>query len=143
MAQLVVSDEGEQWLLDTLLKTPLETPQEWRVHIYTNDYTPLADVTLDDLDELDLPGYTPQPIDRSMWPDSASVGGQAQSVYGGNPVQFEVDSGSATYFGFYVTTEDDLTLLWVQRNDASAVVDPLHPAQAVLKFAGRSQSEPT
>lgn len=137
-----MSNEGERWLLDTLLRTPLAVDQRWHVHLYTNDYHPLATVTLADLTECSVTGYAPQELVRSQWPASGTVDGGAASVYGGNPVAFPCTGGSQTYFGFYVTTEDNLTLLWVQRNDASAVIDPLHPGLAVVTFAGRSQSEP-
>lgn len=137
-----MAESGERWLLDTLLRTPLAVDQRWHVHLYTNDYHPLASVVLADLVECSVAGYAPQELVRSQWPASSSVGGQAVAQYGANPVTFPCTGGSATYFGFYVTTEDDLTLLWVQRNDASAVIDPLHPGLAVVTFAGRSQSEP-
>lgn len=143
MANLVVADSGERYLLDTSLKTALAVDQQWRVHGYTNDYDPLGAVVLADLTECTLPGYTPVGLDRSVWGASVSVAGQAVATYGGNPVQLTCTSGVANVFGFYVTDPSDTVLLWAKRfDDAPRVLDPLHPVQCVIQLAGRSQSEP-
>lgn len=143
MENLVVADEGERFLLDTTLSTPLAVSQTWNVHLYTNDYTPIRSVTLGDLVECSLPGYSAKPLTRSLWTPAITVGGQAQSQYGANPVLFPVTGGLATYYGFFVTTEDNAQLLWVQRGDAPAVIDPFHPGVANVVFGARSESEPT
>jgi hypothetical protein len=142
VANLVVSNAGEQYLCDTLLRTALAVPQLWHVHLYENDYTPLANVALGDLTEVSLPGYTPQNIDRTQWPAAASVGGEARVTYGANPVTFNVSSGVVNVFGFFVTDESNAVLLWVERFDTYQVMDSLHPGRVILTFATRSQSEP-
>lgn len=144
VADLVVSNEGERYLLALALGRVVYNPAEPFVcHVYTNDYTPNRDVELGDLTEGAWPGYAAQELDASGWTDPQTLDGQAVSWYHPAPVEFTFTSGTATAYGFYVTDYAGTTLLWVQRFDAPLIGNSSVPIPVRPAFGARSQSEPS
>ena len=142
MPDIVVANEGEQFLLRRMLGIPSVPSAAFKLRVYVNDYTPLADITLGDLTEASWSGYSPFTLDPADWTPPATIDGQAAAFYGTGPLLFTPASGVTIAYGAYLTSNDGATLLWAWRFDAPQTVTSSAPCVVNLSFAARSQSEP-
>lgn len=140
---IVVSNEGERYLVRLALRIDPPDTSDWILHLYKNDYTPTKDVELSDLEECDLAGYSPEVLDVAEWAEPTTIDGQAVSQYGSGLVSFPTASGTQNQYGFFLTADSGSTLLWAARFDAPQALTPSTPVVVQLSFAGRSQSEPS
>lgn len=144
MADLVVSNEGERFLLALATGKTVYNPAEpWKCRIFTNDYTPDRDVVLADLTEGAWDGYAAEDLDGANWTDPETVDGQAVTWYEPAPVQFTVTSGAPVGYGYYVTDYTGSVLLWVQRFDSPQYGNYTYPINVRPALGARSQSEPS
>jgi hypothetical protein len=142
VADLVVSDEGERYLLDRLLKAVLAVPADFKIGLYKNDYTPLRDWTISNLAPCDFPGYVPQTLDPNTWSDAVTLFGSAQSLYGSTGVTFACSSGTQIVYGYYVFDSTGGVGLWAQRFAAPIIVSIASPVVFQPTLRAHSESEP-
>lgn len=143
MAELVVSDEGERYLLSRAIRDPWDTSETWLLHLYGNDYTPCKDTVEGDLEESDFPGYDTIVLNREDWTDPVTIMGVATSWNGVTPKLFEASSGSTLVYGYYITVPSAGVFLLSQRFDVTFLITSGQPLPIIPQLSLHSESEPT
>lgn len=140
---LVVFDDAEAYLLDLLMRTDDLSGEVWHLHLYQNDFTPLADSVLADFFECNFSGYDVIELTRADWSEASSVGGIAQTTWGTGFQQWLTTSGSQDVYGYYITTNDDLLALWGERFATKFIVTTVNPVLMLPTMRLHSEYEPT
>lgn len=143
MPDLVVSDEGERYLLDRAIRTPWPDDEVWVLHLFDNDYTPCKDTLEDDLTEASYPGYGTIDLVRADWTDPVTVMGIATSWNGTTPKEFHAASGVTTIYGYYITVPDLDVFLLSQRFDSPPLLTAAAPLLLIPQLTLHSESQPT
>lgn len=137
---MVAPDEGKVKLLAWLLTPDGETAPDLTLRLFSNDYTPDNDSEAGDFTESTFGGYSAIAILRSQMGPPAIVGHVAYTTRSTVPV-FSCTSGSAQdCWGWYLTDDDDDTVVLAQRFDhlrtmapgASEKIDPFKVALQTL-----------
>lgn len=121
---LFVPDVGEVAMLTLILNQVL------KLKLFSNNHTPVLGDTVSSLTEVTGGGYAAISLPIVGW-----------SIVGGEPsvaayVDFQdfnftgATGGPGTIYGYYITTDDDLTLMWEERFPALDV--PLVPINGSL-----------
>ena len=89
--------------------------QTLHIHLFSNNHTPVAGDTVSSLTEVVGGGYTVQNLTFANW----TVGGGAPAIAIYNSfitwTFTGVTNAPGVIYGYYITTSDDLTLLWEER----------------------------
>ena len=110
---LVVPNGGETVLLDRLLKLTNVT-DNYLLHLYKNNYTPLSTSVKSDFTEANFTNYAATTLTRSTWASSTLNGSnKAQSTYAAQSWTCGVTTN--TVYGYYMTDSTDTTLLWAEQ----------------------------
>lgn len=136
---LIAANEGELTLLGWMLRDTSVTDGV-HVHLYTNDYTPLATSTVASFTEATFTGYADVTLSRATWGAPSTVSGKASSTYGTDPTFTCSGGASQTCYGYYVTTVDDATLLWAERFDTSRTIASGETLTVVVKATLNSEN---
>src|SRR5690606_9473599 len=99
--------------IDLLLIQELNTPDQWVIKLFVNDYTPDADTASVDLTEATFTGYSAKNIVRSSWGSPTTEGGKAKSTYGA-PFSYTMGSTGGSIYGYWVEDSSG-TVLWAER----------------------------
>lgn len=143
VADLVVTNDGELYLLDRAIRTPWDASEVWSLRLYDNDFTPCKDMVISDITEATFSGYAAIDLVRADWTDPVSVSGVATSWNGSGPKEFDALSGVVTIYGYYVTVPgaDDLFLL-AQRFDSPVLLTASAPLLFTPQLTLHSESQP-
>ena len=105
--------------------------QTLHIHLFSNDHTPVSGDTVSSLTEVSGGGYAVENLTFANW----TVGGGAPAVAIYNSFITWTFTGATdapgTIYGYYITTSDDLTLLWEER--FSSVFTPETDAEIRIK----------
>jgi len=114
---LVVPDVGEVLLLKRALNHT--APDDVKVHLYSNDYTPVEGSVIGSFTESDCAGYAAEELTGASW-TVATVTGVTTATYA--QLTFNL-TGGKTHYGYYVTDNAGTGLLWAERfSDAPHVI---------------------
>jgi len=106
---LTVPTVGEVVLLQYL--TNMVAPTNLVMHLYTNDPTVDDNIVVGNITEAAAAGYAPITLVGSAW-TTTTPGGLGTAVY--SEVTFSFTTAASIY-GYYVTSTNASTLLWVER----------------------------
>ena len=112
---LVVVNEGELELLDKCLKDTLSTDENMILHLYKNNYTPVAATTSTDFTEADFTNYVNKTLARTTWNAAVTVSGKAESSYGSSPLSWTCGASSNTIYGYWVQGATSNKVLWAEQ----------------------------
>lgn len=107
---LLVPDEGERELLGRALNA--ETPDDVKIHLYTNNKTPAEDDVLGDYTEATASGYAEITLAGGDWTIDTSANTTTGEY---DQVSFDFTSDEPDIYGYYVTDNANSILLWAER----------------------------
>lgn len=87
------------------------TPDNLRLHLYSNNVVPAKSDVLGTYSEVTTPGYTNVSLNGSLWTTS-TISGTTTAVY---PTQSFTFSTNVVVYGLYVTNNASSQLLWAER----------------------------
>lgn len=121
---LYVPEVGEEHMLQKILNQTL------KLKLFSNNHTPAAGDTVSSLTEVSGGGYAAVTLTYANW--TIAGGDPGVALYGSfQSFSFTgATSGPGTIYGYYVTTDDELTLLWEERFPADDV--PFTPINGSL-----------
>jgi hypothetical protein len=127
---LYVPEVAEAHMLQKILNQTL------KLKLFSNNHTPAAGDTVSSLTEVTGGGYAAISLTYAEW----TIGGGDPAVALYSDFQeflfTGATSGPGTIYGYYVTTSDDLTLLWEERFAAEDV--PFSPiADSLIRVKPR------
>jgi hypothetical protein len=95
---------------------------DWTLHLYQNDYTPDNASVLASFTESSFTGYLSVPILRSEM-GAPTLESNIAYTERDTPPEFEcTGGGSQTAYGWYLTSDDDDTVIFAQRFDTPRVM---------------------
>lgn len=106
---LYVPEVGEQHMLEKILN------QNLHLHLFSNNHTPAAGDTVSSLTEVAGGGYAVVTLTYANWTIAGGDPGVALYNSFQDFLFTGATSGPGTVYGYYVTTSDDLTLLYEER----------------------------
>ena len=136
---LVVPDEGELVLLEWMLKSG---PSDLHLHLYKNDYSPTRESTAIDFTDCDFVDYYIALLEPSNWSGPVLDDGAAQLVWGPGFITWATTGTDQYAFGYFVTTEDDATVVWAERFAAPQLVTITSPILVRPVMRLHSEVEP-
>lgn len=144
MPDLIVSNEGEKFLLRRSTNPGISDFDPLSLRLYGNDYVPNRDVVLGNLVEMFFPGYAPAVMANALWTRPVTIDGKAVAWWKTTPTAFEATSGIATAYGYYITSpaESPEILVLVQRFDTPQLILPGTPALVQPQLIYHSEYEP-
>ncbi len=107
----VVPYVGEVLMLRYIVNNA--TPDNLRLHLYSNNVVPSKSDVLGTYSEVAVGGYSNVSLTGSLW-TAATVSGTTTAVY---PTQSFTFSTSVVVYGLYVTNNASGQLLWAERFD--------------------------
>lgn len=102
-------DQGEVLLLKYMLNHT--ATDNCRLHLFTNDYSPLTDDTLSLYTEVSASGYTSISLTGSQFTVSTSSG-TSSAVYARQTFSLTT---SVNAYGYYITNNGSSILIWAER----------------------------
>ncbi|MGE5682590.1 MAG: hypothetical protein ACM34K_17115 [Bacillota bacterium] len=114
MNKVLVPDCGEQKLLSMALK--FDTPPSLTMRLFVNNITPSSADTTAVYTEMSTQGYAAKSISRADW-NIVSTGGKAIAENIEKIFSFDGTGGRTPVYGYFITTDDDNTLLAVYQFD--------------------------
>lgn len=82
------------------------------LHLFTNNYTPIAGSVIGNFTEATFPGYVAQAI--GAWGAAAMVGGRAKTIGSTITNTLSVTGGPYSIYGYYMTLGG--VLIWAERD---------------------------
>lgn len=119
---LVIANEGKPELLDILLRATSVTSAFFNLFLYTNNYTPVAAMTISSFTKPTWSGYADQSLLRGTWNAATLVSGKGKATYGSSPNQWTVGSGGGTLYGYAVQSLVTSNMLWAELFATSRVL---------------------
>jgi len=120
---LLVPTEGELALLDVMLKDALSTDEDFILHLYKNNYTPVDGTTSTDFTEADFTNYVNKTLARTTWNAAITNGSsKAESSYGSSPLSWTCGASGNTVYGYWVQGATSNTVCWAERFGTSRVL---------------------
>ena len=116
---LVVPDEGEIELLTKLLKNTVDT-EDFIVHLYKNDYNPIAATTGTDFTEANFTNYVEKTIVRGDWATPSTVSNKAESSV--TAQSWTCGATGNTIYGYYILGSNSGVVLWAEKFAASRIL---------------------
>lgn len=119
----VFVNEGELVLANRLWQGHSD---DMKLHLFKNNITPTALMTVASVTEAEatVTGYAAETLDKDNWENAVVSGGRALSIY---DTQLEFTNSGATtetIYGYYGTTADSATLLFIERFSTTIVWAP-------------------
>jgi len=87
------------------------TPDNLRLHLYSNNVVPAKSDVLGTYSEVSVGGYTNVSLNGALW-TTATLSGTTTSVY---PTQTFTFTTSVVVYGLYVTNNATSEILWAER----------------------------
>lgn len=114
---LKVPNVGELELLDEILRE-----DDFELHLYKNDYTPVDDSELADFTEADFEGYASEALTNWV---AAVTDANGRAFTHADSLTFTKGTGgvSNTVYGYYVVNASNSELVWAERFLAGIVMD--------------------
>lgn len=112
-------DTGEVLLLKYMLNAA--TPDNCKLHLYTNDQEPATNDTLGNYTECSAAGYTAMVLTGSQFTISTSSG-TSSAIYARRTFSL---STSVNVYGYYITNNASTTLIWADRVDGAPFQIPI------------------
>ena len=112
---LVVPNQGELELLDKMLRDTLSTDENYILHLYKNDYTPVAATTSTDFTEADFTNYVVKTLARATWNAAVTVSGKAESSYGSTPLSWTCGATGNNIYGYWVGGATSNAVLFAEK----------------------------
>lgn len=138
---LVVPDQGELRLLDTMLKLALSTNENHILKLYRADATPASTSAPGSFTEANFTNYAARTLTRSNWNASVTNGsGQAESSYGTTPQSWTCGTTGNTIYGYWVQGSTSNSVLWAERFATSRVLATGDVLNITPKFTLQSQN---
>lgn len=83
-------------------------------HLFVNNYVPVEGSALANFTEMSTLGYASITLDYTLWTFGTNLAGKAEAV---SPQQqwLFTEGTLVTVYGYFVTSADNLTLLWCER----------------------------
>lgn len=103
-AAWAMSDDALERMLNAWI-ADIAGDADWDVHLFQNDYVPVAGLVLGDLTECDYDGYVEQPLDPSAW-GTPVLASSVWTSTNTDTVQFTAASSgfvSQNVYGYYIT----------------------------------------
>lgn len=123
----ILPDEGIADQLTAIVGVPSGSSTNWNLFLFVNDITPSFDTVLADLEEATWDGYMSVLLDRSTWKPPTVFEGCATSVYGDDPIEFDVgDDADQTNYGCAYVDHAAGVIRFVQRFDPADIA-PVTP----------------
>lgn len=119
---LVVPDQGELRLLDTMLKLALSTNENHILKLYQNNYSPTSAAAVGSFTEATFTGYAARTLTRSTWNSAATVSNKAESSYGTTPQSWTCGTTGNTIYGYWVEGSTSAKVLWAEYFSTSRVL---------------------
>jgi len=119
---LLVPTEGELELLDKMLKDALSTDEDFILHLYKNNYTPVDGTVSTDFTEADFTNYVVKTLDRINWAAAKTVSDKAESSYGTTPLSWTCGASGNTIYGYWVQGAASAKVCWAERFGTSRVL---------------------
>ncbi len=89
------------------------TPDNLRLHLYSNNVVPSKGDVLGTYSEVAVGGYSNVSLNGSLW-STATISGTTTSTY---PTQTFTFTTSVVVYGLYVTNNSSSQLVWAERFD--------------------------
>ncbi len=106
---LVVPDVGEVLLLSYALnKVP---PNDFKLKLFTNDYTPVEESVVADFTECVAAGYAAITLTGTDWTIETATGVTTAE----QPQKTFTLTGASIDYGYYITNNDGSQVLWAER----------------------------
>ncbi len=119
---LVVPDQGELRLLDTMLKLALSTNENHILKLYQNNYTPVAASAPGSFTEATFTGYAARTLTRSTWNAAVTVSTKGETSYGTTPQSWTCGVTGNTIYGYWVEGSTSAKVLWAELFATSRVL---------------------
>lgn len=105
---LIVPDVGERYALDCIVG---KTNGNLKLKLFKNDVTPTESFTVASLTESTATGYAAKTLTAGSW-TTATVSGTSTTTYAAQTFTY---TAAESVYGYYVTSNDDTKLVWVER----------------------------
>lgn len=111
---LVLADVGADQILKAYFNNSWPASKDFKLRLYTNDYTPVQTSVLGSFTESTAPGYTAITLSNASW--TVTVGNDpSDAVYAEQTFTFT--GSGATIYGYYIEDNNGSsgTLVWAER----------------------------
>jgi len=105
-----------------MLKDALSTDEDFILHLFKNNYTPVDGTTSTDFTEADFTNYTVRTLTRANWNAAVTVSGKAESSYGSSPLSWTCGATGNTVYGYWVQGATSADVCWAERFGTSRVL---------------------
>jgi hypothetical protein len=95
-----------------MVQAALSTNENYVMHLYNNNYTPVAGSVTSNFTETAFTGYAAVTLTRSGWSNPSTVSGDAQSTYAQQ--SWTCTGTGDTLYGYYVVGATSGTTLWAE-----------------------------
>lgn len=111
---IIVPNAAEQLALKNIIN--YSSPQDLKLKLYTNNYTPIATSTESDFTEASGGGYAAVTLTGTSWTVSTNGSGQAEATYAQQTFTFTgALSGSATIYGWFLVQSSSGLLIAAEK----------------------------
>ena len=111
---IIVPNAAEQLALKNIIN--YSSPQDLKLKLYTNNYTPIATSTESDFTEASGGGYAAVTLTGTSWSISTNGSGQAEATYAQQTFTFTgALSGSATIYGWFLVQSSSGLLIAAEK----------------------------
>ena len=98
-----------------MLKDALSVDENFILHLYKNNYTPVSGTTRSDYTECDFANYTVKKLARATWRSAQhTVAGKAESSYGTTPLSWTCGASGNTVYGYWVQGASSNAVCWAE-----------------------------
>jgi hypothetical protein len=117
---LVVTNAGEVELLNKLIRNTTADNEDYILHLYQNNYSPVDGSTAGDFTESNFTNYVAKTIARSDWSAATIVSDKAESTCA---VQsWTCGTTGNTVYGYYIIGGTSSVLLWAEKFAAQRIL---------------------
>lgn len=136
---LIITNNGENELLDKMLKDALSSDEDYTLKLFKTDVTPSATSVEGDFTEADFTNYTSKTLTRSGWGAASTVGGKASSTYGSTQ-SWTCGASGNTIYGYLVVGATSNVLLWAEKFSSSVSMSSGSVLDLTVVFTFNSES---
>lgn len=115
---VVVPNAAEDVMLQNIVNKT--APQNWRLKLYTNDYTPVAGSTEANFTEANFTGYAAITLTGASW--SIVAGSPTQATYAEQTFTSTADQSAQTVYGVYAVQQTSGKIMFAERFASARVV---------------------
>ena len=112
---LHVPTEGDIQLLTKMLISPLSTDENYILHLYNQNYTPVDASTHTSFTEATFTNYVNKTLTRANWNTPVISSAQAVSSYGTNPLSWTCGASGDVVYGYWIEGATSGKVLWAEK----------------------------